>query len=83
MRIKITYKSLIKKLHQINFIEKRMAGSHLILFNVKFNSTIVLPMMRTSEIVPEYFLKTIKKNLLEKGILTVYQPPINWTDFQR
>lgn len=73
MRIKITYKLLVKKLHKIDFIEKRIAGSHLILVNEKFNSTIVLPMTKATETVAEYFLKTIRKNLVEKGILTEEQ----------
>lgn len=70
MRIKITYKSLIKKLHKINFIEKRMAGSHLILANIEYDSTLVLPISKQTELVPDYFLRIIRKNIVEKGIMT-------------
>lgn len=70
MRIKVTHKELIKKLHKINYVEARMVGSHLILVNNSFNSTIVLPIAKPKEIVAEYFLRTIRKNMIEKGILT-------------
>lgn len=73
MRIKITYKSLVKKLIKIGFVEKRLAGSHLILVHNRFNSTIVLPMTNATEIAAEYFLRTIRKNLIEKGVLTEEQ----------
>ena len=69
MRTKITYGELIKKLLKKGFIEKRMKGSHIILFNKNFNSTIVLPSYRKNKIVEHYIIMTVKKNLVGKGIV--------------
>jgi predicted RNA binding protein YcfA (HicA-like mRNA interferase family) len=73
MQKKITYKVLIKKLQEIHFVQKRMVGTHLIMFNSEYNSTVVLPSVKLSEAVAPYFLRSIKKNLIEKGVLTEEQ----------
>lgn len=73
MTIKITYGDLVKKLLSIGFEEVRMKGSHLILFNKKHNSTIVLPLFSKNKIAEQYIIMTVKKNLVEKGVLNVEQ----------
>ena len=69
MKTKITYGELVNRLLKNGFSEKRMKGSHIILFNEKFNSTIVLPSYRKSKIVEQYIILTIKKNIVGKGIM--------------
>jgi predicted RNA binding protein YcfA (HicA-like mRNA interferase family) len=73
MRLKITYGDLIKKLIKVGFEEKRMKGSHLILYNEKFNSTIVLPLFKRNKIAEQYIIMTVRKNLVEKGVLNKEQ----------
>jgi len=70
MRIKITYNELTKRLRGIGYVEKRLTGSHLILDNEKFHSTIVLPIFNRNKLAEPYFILTVKKNIVEKGILT-------------
>ena len=70
MRTKIIYKELVKKLKEIDFVEKRKIGFHLMLINSQYNITIVLPIAKITETVPEYLLKTIRKNIVEKGMMT-------------
>lgn len=69
MRTKITYGELIKRLVDLGFVEKRLKGSHTILFNEEYNSTIVLPSYRKSKIAELYLILSIKKNIIGKGIL--------------
>ncbi len=69
MIVKITYGDLIKMLLSIGFEEVRMRSSHIILHNKKFNSTIVIPLFSKNKIAEQYILMTVKKNLIEKGVL--------------
>jgi predicted RNA binding protein YcfA (HicA-like mRNA interferase family) len=69
MRIKITYRELVKRLKEIHFIEKSKIGFHLMLINQDYNITIVLPLAKITETVPEYLLKTIRKSIVEKGVM--------------
>jgi len=69
MKHKITYGQLIKKLLSIGYTEKRISGSHTILFKEQNNSTIVLPAFNKNKIIEPYILMTIRKNIVEKGVL--------------
>lgn len=69
MRSRITYGILINKLKSIDFVEKKIQESHIVLFNNKFNSTIVLPSFKKNKQIENYILMTVKKNLVGKGVL--------------
>jgi predicted RNA binding protein YcfA (HicA-like mRNA interferase family) len=71
MNIKITYGDLIKKLLTIDFEEKRIVGSHIMLINTKYNCTIVLPSFKKNKLAEQYIIMAVRKNLIEKGILNI------------
>jgi predicted RNA binding protein YcfA (HicA-like mRNA interferase family) len=73
MRIKITYNELTKKLLNIGYTKKRITGSHLVFTNENFNSSIVFPVFKRNKLAEQYFIMTVKKNVIEKGILTEEQ----------
>lgn len=76
MNQNLTYRVFIEKLKKINFLEKRMESSHIILYNKEFNATIVLPLKNLREQMPNYLIKSTQKMIIEKGILS-------YEDFQR
>jgi len=67
---KITYNDLVKKLNNLGYQEKKALGEHLILENQKYRSTVVLPTAKPDTIVAQYFLRSVKKNIIEKGVIT-------------
>ena len=69
MRIKITFRELVKRLKEIDFTEKSKIGLHLMLINQAYNITIVLPIAKVTETVPDYLIKTIRKSIVEKGVM--------------
>jgi predicted RNA binding protein YcfA (HicA-like mRNA interferase family) len=70
MKIKITYQDLVKMLQKNGFVTSKKIGSHLVLVNEKYQSKIVFPVSHKNEIVKPYILLSIRKNLVEKGVLT-------------
>lgn len=68
--MKVTFGKIIENLKQIGYVEKRISNSHVILFNTEHNSTIVLPAFKKNKIAEIYLIRTIQKNVVEKGIMT-------------
>jgi len=60
---------LINKLQKTGFIEKRISGAHVVLFNNEYGSTIVILSFRKNKIIEKYILLTVRKNLVGKGVL--------------
>ncbi len=69
MGSKITYRELVKKLNSLGYIKKSVLETHVILENQQYQSTVVLPTVKPTAHVAEYFLRSVKKNIVEKGII--------------
>ena len=72
MTTSLTYGGLIKKLQTVGFTENKFNG-HIVLQNSQYDSTIVLPSYTKAKKVEANLLFTIRKNLIEKGVLSSKQ----------
>ncbi|MCX6214566.1 hypothetical protein [Spirosoma sp.] len=72
MKTSITYSELINKLVDLGFTKKTV-GSHVLLSYKEYDSTIVMPSFKGKIIAQTYFLQAVRKNLVEKGVLTADQ----------
>ena len=65
----MTANALVNLLKSVGFSKARQVGSHIILNYPNRDSIIVVPMSGDKELRPSV-LTTIKKNIVEKGIIS-------------
>lgn len=67
---KIKNKELIKLLVNLGFQHTRTKGAHLIYSFPSKNAIIVMRQMKPNEIVPYFHFASIKKTIIEKGVVS-------------
>ncbi len=66
----IKQKKLVSILEDLGFNKVRTKGSHMIFSNSKYNATVVMRSFKRNEPISEMHLASVRKTIIEKGIVT-------------